>query len=397
MTDDRVRGFPRFPPETRRGRWARSWWGNAWIRAMEDSSLDLGRLSRGRTYARAGRVDSITVSPGRLAATVQGSRPRPYRAVVVVEELTDAEWERFLDQVASRAGFIAALLDNDMPPELVEAAADAGVKLLPGIGDLDPECTCPDWGYPCKHAAALCYQAARLLDEDPFVLLLLRGRGESELLAELQRRNARWSAAKARDLGSPAAETPAAGVHARTPGPLPPPPTVPAGPPGALPPLPQGPGVPSDALALLVADAAARARELLVSDGPPPVLDERQDAVRLTASQPNLVARVGRSVVSPREVRAWEYGGAAGLEVLDAAWTPPKQEVARALAEAVHDLRGWRNRWTVTGRGVQLRYGRDRRWYPYREEAGEWWPSGPPGLDAPTVLDDVLGSDTVGA
>ncbi len=43
---------------------------------------------------------------------------------------------------------------------------------------------------PCPHTAALCYQLARLLDQDPFVLLLLRGRGERELLDDLQARSA---------------------------------------------------------------------------------------------------------------------------------------------------------------------------------------------------------------
>lgn len=59
------------------------------------------------------------------------------------------------------------------------------MALLPGVGDLDPECDCPDWGNPCVHAGALCYQAAWLLDADPFVLLLLRGRGREEIVTAL--------------------------------------------------------------------------------------------------------------------------------------------------------------------------------------------------------------------
>ena len=88
---------------------------------------------------------------------------------------------------------------------VVEASQDLGASgvqtlrhvLLPTVGDLEPECDCPDWGWPCKHAAALCYQIARLLDVDPFVLLLMRGRGERELMEELRRRNAVLAAATA--------------------------------------------------------------------------------------------------------------------------------------------------------------------------------------------------------
>lgn len=183
---DRVRGFPAFAKGSRR---ARSWWGRAWITALEDTALDQQPLRQGRRYANGGRVGPITISPGRIAAVVDDATHGPCQTVVYVARLTDSEWERFLDQVASTAGHIAALLDKDMPPELVEAAQDAGVTLLPGVGDLEPECSCPDWELPCRHAAALCYQASWLLDTDPWVLLLMRGRGERELLAELQRRN----------------------------------------------------------------------------------------------------------------------------------------------------------------------------------------------------------------
>lgn len=112
-----------------------------------------------------------------------------YRSDVLLQQLGAGAWDRFLDMAVDRAGHIAALLDREMPPHLVEDAAGAGVDLLPGIGDLEPECTCEAWDH-CPHSGALCYQVARLLDEDPFVLLLMRGREERRLLDELQVRSA---------------------------------------------------------------------------------------------------------------------------------------------------------------------------------------------------------------
>lgn len=110
--------------------------------------------------------------------------PRPYRTELRLRTLPDQAWEDFLDTAAQDPSHIAALLDKDLPHTLADR-----VDLLPASGDLVPDCSCPDDGYPCKHAAALCYQTARLLDEDPFVLLLMRGRGEQETLAALTRRN----------------------------------------------------------------------------------------------------------------------------------------------------------------------------------------------------------------
>ncbi|EQD87725.1 hypothetical protein A8924_0206 [Saccharopolyspora erythraea NRRL 2338] len=124
-------------------------------------------------------------SPGRITASVDGDHDT-HRTSVSVEVLNDAEWSRLLDRVVARSGHIAALLDGEMPRELVESADDAGVRLLPGIGDLEPDCDCPGFEHPCRHAAALGHQVSWLLDADPFVMLLARGRGREELLAELR-------------------------------------------------------------------------------------------------------------------------------------------------------------------------------------------------------------------
>ncbi|MGW5114554.1 SWIM zinc finger family protein, partial [Streptomyces noursei] len=195
---DRSRTFPPLPePDTTErpdGSGARSWWGGAWLEALEGSALDGERLARGRAYARDGRVDTINVTPGRVIATVRGSRPRPYSAEVRITTFTEQEWDALLDDVAAHPDRLAALLAKKLPRALAEGA----VRLLPGPGELTPRCSCPDSGRPCKHAAALCFQVARLLDADPFVLLLIRGRGERELLDELARRNADHGARESR-------------------------------------------------------------------------------------------------------------------------------------------------------------------------------------------------------
>ncbi|MFE3770524.1 SWF or SNF family helicase, partial [Streptomyces sp. NPDC059122] len=182
------RTFAALPVARGRG-FAQTWWGQAWLRALEDTALDGAQVKAGRRHARAGAVGAVSVRPGRITAVVQDRDHTRHRSDVLLQQLTAADWDRLLDVVADRAGHLAALLDRDIPPVLVEDAAAAGVELLPGIGDLEPECACEAWDH-CAHSAALCYQVARLLDQDPFVLLLLRGRGEEELLDELQRRSA---------------------------------------------------------------------------------------------------------------------------------------------------------------------------------------------------------------
>ncbi|MEU7060919.1 SWIM zinc finger family protein [Streptomyces sp. NPDC046197] len=386
--------------EPEQSAFAETWWGNAWVTALEEGALDAARLARGRGYARKGNVDAITVTPGLVLAYVQGSRARPYRVQVRLRTLDDAAWERFLDAAAERPGHIAALLDKEMPHSL----ADCGVPLLPGPGDLEPHCSCPDNGHPCKHAAALCYQTARLLDADPFVLLLLRGRGERELLDALSRLSAARAARAAQNRepeplpGVRASDALAEGRLPPPPPPLPPPPH-----PGQPPVYPAAPGGPDPfALDQLATDAAARAHALLTT-GRDPVgeLTLWQDAVRLAAGRPGsgltgatralyaaLASAAGRTPAGlARAVAAWRQGGLEGLAVLEEPWDPPAGKFDRArpllLAADLPAFRPWRNHLTHPRGHVQLRLGRDGLWYAYESEPGhdDWWPRGTPDLD----------------
>ncbi|WP_328429308.1 SWIM zinc finger family protein [Streptomyces sp. NBC_00443] len=413
---DMERTFAALPPAHGRG-FAQTWWGQAWLQALEESALDSGQLKAGRRLARAGAVGAVSVRPGRITAVVQGRDRTAHRADVLLEELSAQQWDRFLDMAVERAGHVAALLDRDMPPHLVEDAAATGIELLPGMGDLEPECGCGAWDH-CGHTAALCYQVARLLDQDPFVLLLMRGQGERGLLDDLQARSAapttpssEWSEASSSPeaAGVDAAEAYATGDI------LPPLPALPEQPaePGVPPSLdtetPPAPGVDPAALEFLAAMTAAEAHRMLAEalrpDPGQQVVEEEltldQDAVRLAAGAPvaPVAGRLADGSGRGREglaaaVRAWQLGGVVALSVLDEEWTVEGETLARARAalDSAWDkdeppaLRAKGNRWTVVGSPRQLRLGRDGRWWPYRKERSRWVPAGGPAHDPATAL-----------
>ncbi|MFE0251684.1 SWF or SNF family helicase [Streptomyces sp. NPDC059010] len=410
---DMERTFAALPPAQGRG-FAQTWWGQAWLKALEETALDLQQLKAGRRLARAGAVGAVSVRPGRITAVVQGRDRTAHRADVLLEELSAQQWDRFLDMAVERAGHVAALLDRDMPPHLVEDAAATGIELLPGMGDLEPECGCGAWDH-CGHTAALCYQVARLLDQDPFVLFLMRGRGERDLLDDLQARSATpvgtppEPSAPAEPEGVDAVEAYATGDI------LPPLPAVPELPtePGTPPSLdtetPPAPGVDPAALEFLAARTAAEAHRLL-ADALCTSPEQRaveaeltlaQDAVRLAAGSPaeEMTERLTDGSGRGREglalgLHAWRLGGVAALSVLDEEWTVEGETLARtrAVLESAWDegerpsLRARGNRWTVVGAPSQLRLGRDGRWWPYREERGRWVPAGGPAQDPATAL-----------
>jgi hypothetical protein len=304
---------------------------------------------------------------------------------------------------------------------------------------LSPDCSCPDWGWPCKHASALCYQIGALLDVDPFVLLLLRGRGETELMEELRTRNAAAAVAQAGGdviaVGT-AGDIAAPGVSASE--------VFAAAPRDAaaliegiaafeLPALPAVPGPPPvlatatdreiDTVALerLAGDTARRAHALRTaytrSEDPAtvpllPRLTTWQDAVRLAADEDEgeseevyervLFAYDLGDVRMTMSIHAWRQGGPVGLDTLETPWTPTASDKARAR-QSLEDwadedggdppvLRVWRNRWTADSEGLQVRLGTDGRWYPYRRdpEDGGWWPHGAAEHDFASALAGLL-------
>ncbi|MDT6985302.1 hypothetical protein ACFSUJ_33480 [Streptomyces lusitanus] len=418
-----ARGFAAFAAR-RGGRVrGRSFWAAQWADAVEDVWPEGGLLKKGRSFARTGRIGPITVSPGRVAAEVYGGE-ETYRTRLTLTVLDDDEWDLLWERTAERPAETEALLAGDLPEDLLEAVEDARVRMLPGYGDLDAGCGCDALDHPCGHATALAYQVSWLLDTDPWLLLLIRGRDAREAVEELtsallmralagdDEKDEAYGAGAGDETVSGPAQAPddslQRAAYARPATPLP-----------ALPPLPDVPaapeepltGIEADPLDRLAADAALRARELLAyvhgfGTAPPGPLDVWQDTVRLAAAHPGprvaqrLRAGCGRLAEDlDRAAAAWRTGGRAALDVLEHPWTPPAQRTARArtaLAAAWEteelppvDVDG--NHWTLTGRGLQLRLGRDGRWYPYRRRGGLWWPAGSPSADPAETLAGLMG------
>lgn len=177
--------FPRLVRS--RGSTARSttWWGRALVRCFEELALDASDLLPARRLSRSGRIGAIVVLDAMASAVVDPATDQPSMAQVRVRRLDDAGWSAFALEASRESGHAAALEAGDLPVDLVEHADEAGIEVLPGPGDIDTACECDAWAQPCVHALALLYQLSRHVDEDPYVLLLLRGRTREALLAEV--------------------------------------------------------------------------------------------------------------------------------------------------------------------------------------------------------------------
>jgi uncharacterized Zn finger protein len=190
---------PGFPPPSKpravegglvarsaRGAIGEQWWSRRFLEVLESFALG-SRLTRGKNYARRGQVLSLSVAPGVVTASVQGSRKAPYKVTISLPAFGELVWAKVEVSLAEQAIHSARLLAGEMPHDLEEVFSAAGAPLFPErADDLAQSCSCPDWEVPCKHLAATFYLLAEHFDEDPFAILLWRGRSREALLTRLR-------------------------------------------------------------------------------------------------------------------------------------------------------------------------------------------------------------------
>ncbi|WP_406313480.1 SWIM zinc finger family protein [Streptosporangium sp. NBC_01639] len=170
---------------SRRGSIGEQWWSRRFIDILE-RVCDGGRLSRGRSYARSGQVLDLEIAPGLVTARVQGSRRTPYKVGIEIAAYDADQWRALAGALAAQALYRAKLLAGEMPTEIEDVFHRCDLPLFPDERELGMDCSCPDWGFPCKHLSAVLYVLAEAFDDEPFLVLAWRGMGKDALLGALR-------------------------------------------------------------------------------------------------------------------------------------------------------------------------------------------------------------------
>jgi uncharacterized Zn finger protein len=172
---------------------SRTWWGQRFIAALEKFT-DSGRLGRGRSYARNGKIKEHQITDGKITAKVRGSvnpyfgvtKEPTYTTSIEIKAISAADWAKVIAVLGAKASSISKLLLGEVPANIEEIFAALGLHLLPhNRQDFKTRCSCPDYSNPCKHIAGVYYLVAAQLDQDPFLLFELRGISRSQLQQEL--------------------------------------------------------------------------------------------------------------------------------------------------------------------------------------------------------------------
>lgn len=278
----------------------RNWWGQRWLEALDATGPGAARaVRRGHGLARRGAVRHLELEAGLVTGTVLDERASSFDPRLRWPVPGDEAWSRALSALRSQLRHTAALLEGELPTELVDALAAAGIDLLPDFDVLEPACTCAERIQPCRHVAALFVAAAVQVDRDTSLLFALRGRTRDELLERVRQSAAEPVAEVELDLarGIDGAHGDLEAIELR--------PTPVEDPAGLLRHLGPPPGVDDPApLERLVEQAAATAWRLAAGDGADAADEELLLAelrAQRTASAQTLAAALGRDVEVVRD------------------------------------------------------------------------------------------------
>lgn len=161
---------------------ASTFWGKAWSENLEAYSDYENRLPRGRTYVRNGSVVDLQIARGMVTARVSGSSL--YTITVKIKPLTPDLWKSIQTECAGQIDSLIELLQGKLSSGVMQIVTRRERGLFPTPGEIDLDCSCPDWADLCKHVAATLYGVGARLDQNPGLLFLLRGVDPSELISK---------------------------------------------------------------------------------------------------------------------------------------------------------------------------------------------------------------------
>ena len=156
-------------------------WG-AWFLRMIESYDGDGRVSRGKSYANTGKVDSLVITGNKVAARVAGHYDPWYYISLTFPRISEPNRKKLEKILTEHPADFIALGSGTMTERLVTLFEAKDIRFIPRRWSLiESDCSCPDSAALCKHIAAVLYILAKEIDHDPRLLFQLAGIDLAEL------------------------------------------------------------------------------------------------------------------------------------------------------------------------------------------------------------------------
>ena len=179
-------------PETLRPATAPATWQAAWEAAVFRGNRALQRIARAGAEEMA--VSELQEREGWIQAKVTTATHSEVRVMLALPRSAPAEWERHLAQLRARPPGWEADWAPRPRPAIHDALARLGRPLLPfGLQEFKTRVSVATERVPCPYALAVVMATGAMVEQDPWILLRMRG---------LSRRAARNLASQASQRGT---------------------------------------------------------------------------------------------------------------------------------------------------------------------------------------------------
>ncbi|GAA2309876.1 hypothetical protein GCM10009853_079190 [Glycomyces scopariae] len=173
--------------------YGRTWWGRKWWRALETIGLNYPdqRIVRGRALAGHGSVTGLAIEPGLVSGRVADANGA-FDAQIAIPVYNASAWAAGMTALSLSPSCVAGLLAGRLPKRIDDVLAETGMRLLPkkfvteDHNRITTSCGCADAREVCAHIMALALVSAARMDDDPWLVLLLRGGPTRDLAGRLR-------------------------------------------------------------------------------------------------------------------------------------------------------------------------------------------------------------------
>jgi len=165
-------------------------WSERWFAMLNEFGL-CTPAGRDKQMNRGSRITRLEVLVGAISAEVQDRVQGVCTVLIQVTPWDDATWTRVLDTLGSQLFFVTQALAGNLPAELEQTLQQLNAPLLPAhANELTQRCSCKNNNAKalCSELLAVHQQFSQMLNEEPWLLLRLRGRDRQQILQTLQAR-----------------------------------------------------------------------------------------------------------------------------------------------------------------------------------------------------------------
>lgn len=158
------------------------WWTSDFLALMRPGQ-DSSELARGRRLAERGQVVIRGTFPGGVEAIVLGATGGARKVTLWFNDLED-DWTVLFRIFSVRQDLFSRLLSGEYLIELNDMLIGAGITIIPStMMDLDYRCDCESDHHTCSHIVATYLSLGKIINEDPMILFLLRGKTREEIIS----------------------------------------------------------------------------------------------------------------------------------------------------------------------------------------------------------------------